>query len=118
MGTSFVTMPSFFRCRPVAVVQQRLSDQTRTARRYHWLSESVTSVVNEPLEAICADRTAPTLQMPKRHTLELQDVDPLHLHSVLLATYDRRPENFEVLLGLQGVGAKTLRALALVSEPA
>jgi hypothetical protein len=35
---------------------------------------------------------------------------------VLLTTYERAPENFETLLGLEGVGAKTLRALALVSE--
>ena len=41
---------------------------------------------------------APTLDMPKRHALELQDVNPRHLQSVLLATYDRAPENFEVLL--------------------
>jgi hypothetical protein len=34
------------------IVQQGLSDQTPTARLYHWLSESVTSFVNEPHEAI------------------------------------------------------------------
>jgi hypothetical protein len=58
----------------------------------------------------------PTLDMPKRHALDLQDVDPRHLKSVLLATYERAPENFETLLGMKGVGARTLRALALVSE--
>jgi len=149
------------------VVQQGMSNETRTARRYHWLSEAVTSFVNEPHQAICSDRTAPTLNlvaaehapirsasvelatngpdqvlsvirsvgvrpnirvadlpfdephtldMPTRHALELQDVDPKHLHSVLLTTYERAPQNFETLLGLEGVGAKTLRALALVSE--
>ena len=45
------------------VVQQGMSDQTRTARRYHWLSESVTSFVNEPHEAICSDVRAPTLNL-------------------------------------------------------
>ena len=54
--------------------------------------------------------------MPRRHALALQDVDPRHLQSVLLSKYDRAPEDFEALLGLEGVGAKTLRALALVSE--
>ena len=139
------------------VIQQGMSDQTRTARRYHWLSESVTSFVNEPHQAICSDRTAPTLnlvaaehdilrstsvelatdspervmsvfrgglpfdqpptlEMPKHHALQLQDIDPRHLHSVLVTTYDRAPKNFEALLGLEGVGPKTLRALALVSE--
>jgi hypothetical protein len=157
-----------------SVVQQGMSDVSNTARRYHWLSESLHSFVSEPHEAICSDarvetlnlvarehdhlrRTsvelasetpdrvmevvrrsrdgwpqnagsrrassptlpfeeAPTLDMPERHRLSLQDVDPRRLHTILLSTYDRAPENFEALLGLEGVGARTLRALALVSE--
>ena len=58
----------------------------------------------------------PTLDMPTRHALELQDVDPRRLESVLLTTYERAPQDFETLLGMEGVGARTLRALALVSE--
>ncbi len=38
-----------------AVVQQGMSDQDRTARRYHWLSEHVQSFVVEPHEAVVAD---------------------------------------------------------------
>jgi hypothetical protein len=63
-----------------------------------------------------AGTSTSTLVMPARHALQLQDVDPRRLHTVLLSTYDRSPENFEALLGLEGVGARTLRALALVSE--
>jgi hypothetical protein len=151
-----------------SVVQQGMSDRSRTARRYHWLSESLATFVNEPHEAICSDeRTetlnlvsaehdsirrasvelaggrpervievvrkhahqlrpdghlpfeadeAPTLRMPARHELRLADVDPRRLNTVLLATYERSPDNFETLLGMEGVGARTLRALALVSE--
>jgi len=171
------------------VVQQGMSDETRTARRYHWLSESLASYVNDPHHAICSDargdtlnlvsaehaplreatvdlaagspdrvlnvvrryahgdaprsqrdtarrasvhtaprlsfddeetptaiETAPTLDMPSRHALLLQDVDPRRLESVLASTYDRAPHDFESLLGLEGVGGRTLRALALVSE--
>jgi hypothetical protein len=54
--------------------------------------------------------------MPAAHALQLQDLDPRHLESVLLSTYERAPETFETLLGLEGVGPRTLRALALVSE--
>ena len=54
--------------------------------------------------------------MPSRHQLLLQDVDPRRLQTTLLSTYERAPEDFETLLGLEGVGARTLRALALVSE--
>jgi len=39
-----------------AVVQQGISINDRTARRYHWLSEHVRSFVEEPHEAIVGDR--------------------------------------------------------------
>ena len=38
------------------------------------------------------------------------------MQKVLLRTYETRPEDFEALLAIEGVGAKTLRALALTSE--
>ena len=38
-----------------AVVQQSMSDQDRTARRFHWLSEHVQSFVVEPHDAIVCD---------------------------------------------------------------
>jgi uncharacterized protein len=134
------------------VVQQGMSDQTRTARRYHWLSEHVESFVDEPHEAVCCDargdtlnlvarendrvrrasaelasqppektlRTMagiPSLKMPARHELLPEiDVPSPHLEKILLRTYERAPENFEALLGIEGVGPKTLRALALASE--
>ena len=55
--------------------------------------------------------------MPRRHELlpELDVASP-YLEKILLKTYERRPENFETLLGMPGVGPKTLRALALASE--
>src|SRR5919112_4801925 len=37
------------------VIQQGMSDETRTARRYHWLSEGVSSFVEEPHAAVCDD---------------------------------------------------------------
>jgi len=45
------------------VVQQGMSDARRTARRYHWLSESVTSFVDEPHEAVCCDARGETLNL-------------------------------------------------------
>jgi hypothetical protein len=140
------------------VVQQGMSDTTRTARRYHWLADQVHSFVDEPHTAVCCDargdtlnlvahesapvrdastelaarppaetlRTlaavedagvVPTLTMPARHPLlpEL-DVRPSYLEKILLRTYERAPRDFEALLGVEGVGPKTLRALALASE--
>jgi uncharacterized protein len=146
------------------VVQQGMSDATRTARRYHWLSDTVASFVDEPHQAVCCDargetlnlvahendrvrsrsaelaaqkpeltlaalRTTvrrkpdttdgqlPFLDMPARHPLLPEiDVATPYLEKILLKTYERAPRDFESLLGIEGVGPKTLRALALASE--
>src|SRR4051795_3270904 len=37
------------------VVQQGMSDETRTARRFHWLAGSVSASVGEPHAAVCDD---------------------------------------------------------------
>jgi uncharacterized protein len=137
------------------VVQQGMSDATRMARRYHWLSEHVASFVDEPHEAVCCDARTTALNlvahenepvrrasaelaaqppdvtlkalekcnpgrvltMPRRHELlpELDVASP-YLEKILVRTYERAPRDFESLLGIEGVGPKTLRALALASE--
>jgi hypothetical protein len=56
------------------------------------------------------------LRLPRRHQLFLADLHPDSIRKVLLLTYERQPEDFVTLLGMPGVGAKTLRALALISE--
>ena len=134
------------------IVQQGMNDANAMARRYHWLSEGLTTYVDEPHAAVCCDTTAetlnlvahesaatreasaklagqrpevvlealghlPTLEMPRRHEIHAElDVDPARLQKVLLKTYEGAPADFETLLGMEGVGAKTLRALALTSE--
>jgi hypothetical protein len=133
------------------VIQQGMSDATRTARRYHWLGDRVTSFVEEPHAAVCADARAPTLNlvalesdrarlattavatrrpaetladleklpqlvMPGRHAVGTADIDPKRLHKTLLKTYERAPGHFADLLGTEGVGPKSLRALTLVAE--
>ncbi len=39
-----------------AVVQQGMNTQTKSARRYHWLSEHISDFINEPHDAILAER--------------------------------------------------------------
>jgi hypothetical protein len=70
----------------------------------------------KPEVVLSAIRDIPALTMPRRHAVLLADVNPQYLQKILLKTYDRAPENFETLLGIEGVGARTIRALALVSE--
>jgi hypothetical protein len=57
-----------------------------------------------------------TLDMPRRHHTTLADIHPERLFKIFLATYERRPESFTNLIGMEGVGPKTIRALSLISE--
>ena len=57
-----------------------------------------------------------SLELPSHHEVLARDLDPAHLERALLKTYENQPASFEALLGLPGVGPKTIRALALVSD--
>lgn len=58
-----------------------------------------------------------TLELPRRHWVDIErDINPRHLKSVLLSTYESAPADFEALLAVKGVGPATLRALSLISE--
>lgn len=133
------------------IVQQGMNDTNAMARRYHWLSDSVTDYVSDPHAAICCDATGqtlnlvaadsadvrvasaalaaqkpevalhalghlPMLEMPSRHDIAAGDIDPKRLARILLRTYEAAPADFESLMSIEGVGAKTLRALALTAE--
>jgi hypothetical protein len=147
------------------VVQQGMNGDSRYARRYHWLSEGLTSFVDAPHAAIdgpaqgeivnLADRRAapsrsaqlslldshgpdriaaelarlqarpappaeapllPHLVMPAHHDVRPKDVMLRRLHGALAAAADRAPTDFPDLLLTPGVGARTVRALAMVAE--
>ncbi|MGY5800765.1 DUF763 domain-containing protein [Rhizobium sp. LEGMi12c] len=150
------------------VIQQGMNDERRQARRYHWLSEGLTSFLDSPHAAIegreqgeivnLADRRAersrngqldllaslgpdkiirefsvlegqvpviskqeaqpmlPYLIMPAHHDVRQEDVNMRRLHGNLAAAADRGPVDFEELLLTPGVGARTVKALAMVAE--
>jgi uncharacterized protein len=152
------------------VVQQGMNGERRQARRYHWLSEGLTSFVDEPhaaiegpgqgeivnltdhraqasrgaqlelllslgpdgiarqlsvLEARVEKRAPPTsaaqpllphLVLPDHHDVRASDVALRRLHGNLAAAADRGPSDFADLLLTPGVGARTVRALAMVAE--
>jgi uncharacterized protein len=152
------------------VVQQGMNDSSRTARRYHWLSEGLQSFVEEPHNAIdgihqgeivnLTDRRAdasrrtqielltslgpdglarelaaieakpgkpvrppepiqlslPHLVMPAHHDVRASDVLSSRLHATFTAAANRGPADFAELLLAPGVGARTVRALAMVAE--
>ena len=57
-----------------------------------------------------------SIRLPKRHEILVSDINPSRLSGIFAKTYEAQVEDFRSLLGVPGVGAKTLRALALVSE--
>jgi hypothetical protein len=74
-------------------------------------------VREEKPEKIVSDlKKIKRLDMPARHYLATDDLHPDNLNKILLSTYERKPADFERLLGLSGVGPKTIRALSLISE--
>jgi hypothetical protein len=133
-----------------AVVQQGMNE--RFARRYHWNSENVESLIRDPHTAICSDLELPltlnlvaaesapaqtmitelsrerpeklvrelhqlqTLLLPSHHEVLARDMRPESIEKILLKTYETKANDFQTLLGMPGVGAKTLRALALIAE--
>ena len=150
------------------VIQQGMNDERRQARRYHWLSEGLTSFLDSPHAAIegreqgeivnLADRRAersrdgqldllaslgpdkiirefnalegkspvidkqeaqpmlPYLVMPAHHDVRQEDVNMRRLHGNLAAAVERGPVDFQELLLTPGVGARTVKALAMVAE--
>jgi len=133
-----------------AVVQQGMNQ--RFARRYHWHSENVDSLIRDPHAAICSDlelertlnlvaaesapaqvmitelsreqpeklitdlRKLQTLSLPSHHEVTVGDLRPESIEKILLKTYEAKAGDFQTLLAMPGVGAKTLRALALIAE--
>jgi len=133
------------------VVQQGMNEQTRFARRYHWLGDRLDSFVNEPHSGIIAEAKGEALNMvasesdrcrqacaeisriepakilrevtcggelflPKRHPVTETDLNVPHLQRIMRSIYQTQPASFEQLLGLGGVGPKTIRSLALIAE--
>ena len=63
-----------------------------------------------------AQALLPHLVMPARHDVRSSDVFTRRLHSTLAAAAERGPVDFSELLLTPGVGARTVRSLAMVAE--
>jgi len=126
-----------------AVIQQGM--EGCYARRYHWLSDEVSDFVEEPHSAVCSNKknkkilnlTAKESAEARKISVDLSKENPLRLvrmlnmkqsHAItrkdlspqtivaLKNAYELQPDNYEELVSLRGIGPKSIRALALVSE--
>ena len=58
----------------------------------------------------------PHLVMPEHHDVRAEDVVKRRLHGALAAAAERGPQDFAELLLVSGIGARTIRSLAMVAE--
>ncbi len=77
-----------------------VKDRSQTSLR-RWSEEEETRVAH--------------LDMPKHHAVSLSDLSERSIDQLRRA-YEIQPENFEELAAVEGVGRKSLRSLALISE--
>jgi hypothetical protein len=56
------------------------------------------------------------LYLPREHPIPKEESRLKKLEKIFIQVYDCFPETFEQLLGIKGVGPKSLRALSLISE--
>jgi hypothetical protein len=93
-----------------------------TARESGEARKTVALLSREKPENIIADLkkikecNRKSYSLPRRHYIKLDDISLKRLGNIFTSTYQNKPENFEKLLSLKGVGPKTIRALALISE--
>jgi len=79
--------------------------------------QAVALLSREKPEKLLAElKAARGLQLPERHPVRIEDIHPDRLWKIFLSTYERQPGDFETLLGMPGVGGKTVRALSLLAE--
>ncbi len=110
---SFVVEPH----RGIAAQRRERVVLNLVARQSVSTQETITRLVHEPPERIVQlYQRLRSHRLPAHHPVYREDIRPENLYRTLLKTYERLPEDFETLLGLQGVGARTLRALSMVAD--
>ena len=79
--------------------------------------ESITNLSHEKPEFLTSEgKKINGLYLQGEHAIPGEKIRMERLEKKFIQIYDHSPKNFEELLGLQGVGPKTLQALSLISE--
>lgn len=74
------------------------------------------AAIDQPAPAPPDQPTLPHLVMPVHHDVREEDIVMRRLHGNIAAAAERAPADFSELLMVPGVGARTVRALAMVAE--
>ena len=76
--------------------------------------QNIINIVNENPDSIINE--CKSINLPDHHDVRENDLNMNRLGAVLSMAYDNQINNFEDLIMLKGLGPKTLKSLALVSE--
>lgn len=79
--------------------------------------QAITDLSHEKTEFLITEgKRAIELYLPREHPTPMEESRLERLEKIFIQIYDRSPNNFEELLGIKGVGPRSLRALSLISE--
>jgi len=70
----------------------------------------------DPERVLREVQAGPSLFLPRHHAVRTADIEPKRLSRILRVLCEHAPADFERLLGVPGVGGKTVRSLALIAE--
>lgn len=88
-----------------------------TAKESKATRELNVELVKENFPALLKDlKKLETLTLPVSHPIYSVNFDVKRLDKILRSINERKPEDFERMLGLSGIGPKTILALSLISE--
>jgi hypothetical protein len=88
-----------------------------TAKESKTTRDSNVELVTDNFPALLKDiKKLDTLVLPKSHPIYAVNFDVRRLDKILKTINEKKPEDFERMLGLSGVGPKTILALTLISE--
>lgn len=77
---------------------------------------SVRVAALKPEQVLREVHAGPSLFLPAHHRVHAVDIDVTRLARILRVLQEHPPTDFEQLLGVPGVGAQTVRSLALIAE--
>jgi len=108
-----------FVCEPHWAVccDQRSEGLNLVAQESERTRQAITELSHEKPDVLIAEgKRATELYLPREHPIPREESRLERLEKIFIQIYDRSPSDFEELLGIKGVGPKSLRALSLISE--
>jgi hypothetical protein len=108
-----------FVCEPHWAVccDQRKEGLNLVAQESEKVRQSIADLTHEKPEFLISEgKKANELYLPREHPVPMEEIRLEKLEKTFIQIHEHSPDNFEQLLGIKGVGPKSLRALSLISE--